>query len=107
VIDSTVTRHVYYFNLLLKERQYEVTRLQRGAAQPHVYPKDLMALEACAAPDEVLEMFCSQIEPIFKMIRNLKSGNSNLRQTRDLLLPKLISGELDVSKLDIDTGEAA
>ena len=57
VIDSTVTRHVYYFNLLLKERQYEVTRLQRGAAQPHVYPKDLMALEVCAAPDEVWRCF--------------------------------------------------
>ncbi len=107
VIDSGVTRHVYYFNLLLKERQYEVTRLQRGAAQPHVYPKDLMALEVCAAPDEVLEMFGSQIEPIFRMIRNLKSRNNNLRQTRDLLLPKLISGELDVSKLDIDIREAA
>ena len=107
VIDSGVTQHVYYFNLLLKERQYEVTRLQRGAAQPHVYPKDLMALEVCAAPDEVLEMFGSQIEPIFRMIRNLKSRNNNLRQTRDLLLPKLISGELDVSELDIDIREAA
>ena len=28
--------------------------------------------------------------------------NTNLRQTRDLLLPKLISGELDVSELDIN-----
>jgi hypothetical protein len=28
-------------------------------------------------------------------------ANSNLRQTRDLLLPRLISGELDVSQLDI------
>ena len=27
----------------------------------------------------------------------------NLRKTRDLLLPKLISGELDVSELDIKT----
>ncbi len=47
-------------------------------------------------------MFGSQIEPIFRMIRNLKSRNNNLRQTRDVLLPKLISGELDVSELDID-----
>ena len=61
-----------------------------------------MALEVCAAPDEVLEMFGSYIEPVFKMIRNLKSRNNNLRQTRDLLLPKLISGELDVSESDID-----
>jgi type I restriction enzyme S subunit len=29
--------------------------------------------------------------------------NANLRQTRDLLLPKLISGEIDVFELDIDS----
>ena len=33
----------------------------------------------------------------------LEKKNTNLRQTRDLLLPKLISGEIDVSELDIDT----
>ncbi len=66
-----------------------------------------MALEACVAPDEILEMFSSQIELMFKMIKNMKGRNSNLRHTRDLLLPKLISDELDVSKLDIDIGEAA
>ena len=32
----------------------------------------------------------------------LEKKNTNLRQTRDLLLPKLISGEIDVSELDID-----
>ena len=32
--------------------------------------------------------------------------NHSLRKTRDLLLPKLISGQLDVEDLDIDTGEA-
>ena len=32
----------------------------------------------------------------------LSEKNANLRQTRDLLLPKLISGEIDVSELDID-----
>ena len=31
----------------------------------------------------------------------------NLRTTRDLLLPKLISGKLDVEELDIDMGEPA
>jgi hypothetical protein len=30
---------------------------------------------------------------------------NNLRQTRDLLLPKLISGEIDVENLDIQTGD--
>lgn len=36
----------------------------------------------------------------------LRLKNANRRQTRDLLLPKLISGELDVSDLDIDIPES-
>ena len=41
------------------------------------------------------------IEPIFDSIVALNLKNTNLRKTRDLLLPKLISGELDVSKIDV------
>jgi len=104
VIDLNATPYVYYFYLLLKQRQTEATRLQRGAAQPHVYPKDLMALDASGVPNDVLEAFNQQITPIFRMIQNITLRNSNLRLTRDLLLPKLISGELDVSDLDIKTG---
>ena len=107
VIDLSATKYVYYFYLLLKDRQYEVTRLQRGAAQPHVYPKDLMALDALSVPEEILEFFARKIGPIFKMIKNMKEKNKNLHQTRDLLLPKLISGELDISELEIDTGKEA
>ena len=39
--------------------------------------------------------------PIVDEICLLSIKNQNLRRTRDLLLPKLISGELDVSELDI------
>ena len=38
-----------------------------------------------------------------RYVHNLRRKNANLRRTRDLLLPKLISGALDVSKLDIET----
>jgi type I restriction enzyme S subunit len=41
------------------------------------------------------------ILPIDQLIDVLSCKNANLRQTRDLLLPRLISGELDVSELDI------
>jgi type I restriction enzyme S subunit len=36
---------------------------------------------------------------------NLRRRTELLRATRDLLLPKLMSGQLDVEDLDIDTGE--
>jgi type I restriction enzyme S subunit len=36
---------------------------------------------------------------MFALVERLKAKNGNLRTTRDLLLPKLISGELDVSAM--------
>ncbi|MFI5093734.1 MAG: restriction endonuclease subunit S [Candidatus Acidiferrales bacterium] len=55
-----------------------------------------------AQPDSgTLDLFSSVVSPMFKSIHTLARKNSNLRQTRDLLLPKLISGAVDVEELDI------
>ena len=66
--------------------------------------------EACfdafllAQPDaETLQRYREIAQPMFAMIRKLAAKNANLRATRDLLLPKLISGELDVSTLSEPT----
>lgn len=48
--------------------------------------------------------FAEIITPFFEMIQTICVKNANLRRTRDLLLPKLISGEVDVSRLDIEIG---
>ena len=62
--------------------------------------------EACfntfliANPDRAtLSRFKALVRPMFKLVHTLARKNTNLRTTRDLLLPKLISGELDVSAL--------
>ena len=51
---------------------------------------------------EILDQFESTVAPIFRKVQTLSEKNNNLRQTRDLLLPKLISGEIDISGLDLD-----
>lgn len=50
-------------------------------------------------------MVNSIFEPMYNLEMRLRFRNTNLRQTRNLLLPKLISGEVDVSELDIATQE--
>ncbi len=47
------------------------------------------------------------VEPLLDNVRNLQRKNTTLRRTRDLLLPRLISGEVDVSELDISVPEEA
>ncbi len=59
-----------------------------------------------AHPDSTtLSDFSAVMQPLFRHVFMLDLKNCNLRQTRDLLLPKLISGQLDVEDLDIDIGE--
>ncbi|MBN1461809.1 MAG: restriction endonuclease subunit S [Armatimonadetes bacterium] len=65
--------------------------------------QELLAL----APRELQREFLDVVEPIIDQVGCLSVQGEVLRQTRDLLLPRLISGELDVSDLDIDIGEDA
>ena len=59
-----------------------------------------------AHPDpKTLSVFAEFMKPLFQNVFALSKKNANLRKTRDLLLPKLISGQLNVEDLDIDTGE--
>ena len=55
----------------------------------------------------VCKNFGSIVEPILRLIFRHEKRNTNLRQTRDLLLPKLISGEVDVSELEVAITEEA
>jgi len=58
-------------------------------------------------PDtNTLDAFEEIIKPIFKSVYNVALKDEILRRTRDLLLPKLIGGEIDVSGLDIRIPEA-
>jgi type I restriction enzyme S subunit len=59
-----------------------------------------------AHPDEqTLSAFQAQVAPAFQLIHTLSERNANLRRTHDLLLPKLVSGEVDVAGLEIEVGE--
>lgn len=89
-IDTETTPYVYYYYLLMKDRQVEITRMQTGAAQPHVYPKDLMRLEVFDVPTGLLDDFTERVTPVFRLMANLVTKNNNLQQQRDLFLPKLV-----------------
>ena len=101
-IDNQMTPYVYYFYLYLKYNQIKVTNLQKGAAQPHVYPQDLASLKIFDIDTEIVKQFNALVTPIFEDIKNITLKNKILKQTRDLLLPRLISGEIDVENLEIN-----
>jgi type I restriction enzyme, S subunit len=57
-------------------------------------------------PKALQDRFGELVSPIRRSIIQMFARNTNLRRTRDLLLPKLVSGELDVSELEIAGAEA-
>jgi type I restriction enzyme S subunit len=79
-----------------------LTNHATGAAYPAVTAKDFEAAELLVPDEPLLRRFHEHCEPRLLLKENLLLKNTTLRRTRDLLLPKLISGALDVSKLDIE-----
>lgn len=66
----------------------------------------LRGLAVYAPTNEEMEEFRNFIEPIFKQIRTLADENSSLIELRDMLLPKLLSGETQLTKLSFVSGSS-
>ena len=72
-----------------------------GAVQQKVSQQNLKKVPAIIPSKEALSAFDDLIQPIFAQIRNLRDENAHLADLRDTLLPRLMSGELDVSNVKI------
>jgi type I restriction enzyme S subunit len=72
-----------------------------GAVQQKVSQQNLKKVPAIIPRKEALNAFDELIQPIFAQIRNLRDENARLAELRDTLLPKLMSGELDVSNIEL------
>ncbi|HQN10269.1 MAG TPA: restriction endonuclease subunit S, partial [Thermoanaerobaculia bacterium] len=101
---------VYYVRTSL-DLKYAFFNLQtqnfinNDAAVPGLNRNQAYSLPVVIPPVPLQEKFSGFVEPVFLQLRLLRKRNENLRFTRDLLLPRLISGELDVSDLDIAVPE--
>ena len=67
-----------------------------GAAYPAVKPVHFEVADILKPDDKVLEQFHSVADLIFRKIEMLDKQNHNLSEARDLLLPKLMNGEVEV-----------
>ena len=70
--------------------------MQKGAAQPHVYAKDINSLELCIPIESVLKSFEGKASKYFDSISFLQSQIRLLTEARDRTLPKLMNGEITV-----------
>lgn len=75
--------------------------IKGGSAQPKFNKTDFKNLPIFLPPDKLLKQFHQIVKPMFELIDKNSTENQALTITRDALLPKLMSGELDVSNIDI------
>ncbi|TKF90439.1 restriction endonuclease subunit S [Vibrio breoganii] len=76
--------------------EFNIIADSRSGTFPQITFKAISNLEFCMAPREIQDAFVSQIMPMIKLQSSLKSENKQLAEMRDTLLPKLLSGEIDL-----------
>ncbi|MCR3883442.1 MAG: restriction endonuclease subunit S, partial [Methanothrix sp.] len=86
--------------------QVDISGYITGAAQPKITQANLNRIPVIVPSGNLLNQFNDIVQDIVNQQKLLQTKNSNLRRTRDLLLPKLISGEIDVEGLEIEGAEA-
>ena len=75
--------------------------IKGGSAQPKFNKTDFKNLPIFLPPDDLLEQFHQIVKPMFELIDENNTENQALTRTRDTILPRLMSGELDVSDIEI------
>lgn len=100
---DSVSTELLYLTLSMVDVVGYVT----GAAQPKITQANLNRIPVVVASSQIAARFDALVKPMIALVQSLKREGDTLAATRDLVLPKLVSGELDTSELDIDVGEAA
>ena len=95
-IDAAVTKDTAWVYCFLKGNKASIDAMQKGAAQPHVYAKDINAMKALFPDDKLMEQFRVIADLMFTRIGKLDMQIERLAEARDRLLPKLMSGEIEV-----------
>ena len=98
-VKTELSLHYVYYNLL------EQNFLNNDAAVPGLNRGQAYSLPFIRPDDSLMTAFTALVGNYFKLSLNLRNQKEVLRQTRDLLLPRLISGEIDVADLDIQVPE--
>lgn len=94
--DSDTTPYLFYVYCFIMDNKDSFNALQKGSAQPHVYAKDINALKALIPTNKLIEEFCRIVSQYFEKIKILQMQIQLSTEARDRLLPKLMSGEIEV-----------
>ena len=87
---------IWFVYNTLKYLQPVISNLQCGAAQPHVYPKNINKLCVLIPTEELIHKYNNFVTTYYEEIKILTQHNQLLTRQRDMLLPRLMNGKLEV-----------
>ena len=90
---DNMSMYIYYFMML--NRHYFLT-VATGATVPSLRLKNFTSMKIVIPSQDILNDFQKRILNNIQLINKLKRQNENLIKQRDLLLPRLMSGKLEV-----------
>ena len=91
-----VAKFIFHF-----VKSKDLASLNAGSAVPSMTTDILNAMELYIPDAKVLRRFESIVGSMYETMRNNTEESKKLAAVRDSLLPRLMSGELDVSELDL------
>ena len=94
--DTNTTKWLHFVYCFLQSSKSAIDNMQKGAAQPHVYAKDINALDIMVPEAGLLSRFEDFASTYFNKVQSLQSQLHLLTEARDRLLPKLMSDEFKV-----------
>lgn len=100
---SAIRHHNGYQAFLWEQLRNRFTKedmMGNGAIFASVTKDDMQGIELVCPPSSVVEVATKHFEPLHLEIATLSQQIQNLRRTRDLLLPRLLSGQVDVEGVD-------
>jgi type I restriction enzyme S subunit len=74
----------------------------QGTTMRHIRRSALSEVTVALPPQDLVDLFTAAVEPADREVISLRQSSHGLASMRDLLLPKLVTGQIDVSKLDFD-----
>lgn len=88
-------------SLYMLFKQTPVKYIVTGAVQPKINQANLRSIQVVIPPEHTLREYNDLVEPLFSLFRANEEECKTLTALRDSLLPKLMSGELDVSAVQL------
>ena len=88
-------------SLYMLFKQTPVKSIVTGAVQPKISQANLRSVQVVIPPEHNLKEYNDLVEPLFSLLRANEEECKSLATLRDTLLPKLMSGEIDVSAVQL------